>query len=271
MRPAAWPSSAISRRSPTKPPSTPRWRRCAGPSGSSTPNDPSPDPRPCSPISRATRTASPSPTRGSSQLDEAGVTLQMEGLPHQRPRPAQDHDARRRRVHPSLSHARAAERLPPHPPLRPVRQRRSRPKHRARPPVAGHARGRARTITAPSSTTAAKDPRLAHRCPCCGGRMIVIETFEGVRPARSPSPTRDQDRHLMSDAPRFPPRNADLFATAARRNGRALSSLGPQTLAQRRARAKPHSLQAQPSARRLRPNRHDEASGPRSDAGARRP
>jgi len=40
----------------------------------------------------------------------------MEGLSHQRPRPAQDHEPRRRRVHPSLSPARAAERLPPHPP-----------------------------------------------------------------------------------------------------------------------------------------------------------
>jgi hypothetical protein len=30
----------------------------------------------------------------------------------------------------------------------------------------------------------------AHRCPCCGGRMIIVETFEGARPARSPSPTR---------------------------------------------------------------------------------
>ena len=30
----------------------------------------------------------------------------------------------------------------------------------------------------------------ARRCPCCGGRMIIVETFEGVRPARSPSPTR---------------------------------------------------------------------------------
>ena len=36
----------------------------------------------------------------------------------------------------------------------------------------------------------AESPRLAHRCPCCGGRMIVIETFDGARPARSPSPTR---------------------------------------------------------------------------------
>jgi hypothetical protein len=28
------------------------------------------------------------------------------------------------------------------------------------------------------------------RCPCCGGRMIIVETFEGARPVRSPSPTR---------------------------------------------------------------------------------
>ena len=30
----------------------------------------------------------------------------------------------------------------------------------------------------------------ARRCPRCGGRMIIIETFEGPRPARSPSPSR---------------------------------------------------------------------------------
>ena len=30
----------------------------------------------------------------------------------------------------------------------------------------------------------------AHKCPCCGGRMIIIETFEGVRPARPASPCR---------------------------------------------------------------------------------
>jgi hypothetical protein len=28
------------------------------------------------------------------------------------------------------------------------------------------------------------------KCPCCGGRMIIIETFEGVRPARPTSPCR---------------------------------------------------------------------------------
>ena len=41
--------------------------RCAAPSGSSTPSGPSPDRRPYSPISRATPTASPSPTPGSSR------------------------------------------------------------------------------------------------------------------------------------------------------------------------------------------------------------
>jgi hypothetical protein len=34
------------------------------------------------------------------------------------------------------------------------------------------------------------DVSFARRCPCCGGRMIIVETFEGPRPARSPSPIR---------------------------------------------------------------------------------
>ena len=36
----------------------------------------------------------------------------------------------------------------------------------------------------------AEDVAPARRCPCCGGRMIIVETFEGLRPARSPSPSR---------------------------------------------------------------------------------
>ena len=36
----------------------------------------------------------------------------------------------------------------------------------------------------------AETPSPARRCPCCGGRMIVVETFEGARAARSPSPTQ---------------------------------------------------------------------------------
>jgi hypothetical protein len=36
----------------------------------------------------------------------------------------------------------------------------------------------------------AEKPAPERRCPCCGGRMIIIETFQGVRPARPPSPSR---------------------------------------------------------------------------------
>ena len=35
----------------------------------------------------------------------------------------------------------------------------------------------------------ANAPSLARRCPCCGGRMIIVETFEGARPARPPTPS----------------------------------------------------------------------------------
>jgi hypothetical protein len=33
-------------------------------------------------------------------------------------------------------------------------------------------------------------PAFAPRCPCCGGLMIVIETFDGVRPGGWPAPNR---------------------------------------------------------------------------------
>ena len=36
----------------------------------------------------------------------------------------------------------------------------------------------------------AEPPSPARHCPCCGGRMIIVETFEGPRHGRSPSPSR---------------------------------------------------------------------------------
>jgi hypothetical protein len=33
-------------------------------------------------------------------------------------------------------------------------------------------------------------PAFAPRCPCCGGLMIVVETFEGVRPGKPPPASR---------------------------------------------------------------------------------
>jgi Putative transposase len=44
--------------------------------------------------------------------------------------------------------------------------------------------------SAPAEADSTETPSPARRCPCCGGRMIVVETFEGARPARSPSPIR---------------------------------------------------------------------------------
>ena len=41
----------------------------------------------------------------------------------------------------------------------------------------------------PEADSAAETASPVRQCPCCGGRMIIVETFEGARPARSPSPT----------------------------------------------------------------------------------
>jgi hypothetical protein len=57
---------------------------------------------------------------------------------------------------------------------------------------------------APPATEATSDtdpPQpLADPCPCCGGRMIIIETFEaGCQPHHRPTASRDsQDRYLVS-------------------------------------------------------------------------
>ena len=185
MRPAASPSSAISRRSPT--------RRAFDAA--------------LAPLRRVRmgrlRQAAVRRTEGRARLSRAlhpprrdlqlaarrarreGRHLQMEGLPDQRPRPVQDHDARRRRVHPPLSHARAAERLPPHPPLRPVRRRGSRAKHRARPTIARRDGECARTL--------ARRGRQSGRRPFAGAPLPLLrrpdDHHRNVR-RRAPCATR---------------------------------------------------------------------------------
>ena len=64
-----------------------------------------------------------------------------------------------------------------------------RAQHRARPPSARRVGGRP-SVRAPRPEVRLKTLRLARRCPWCGGRMIIVETFEGPRPAQSPSPSR---------------------------------------------------------------------------------
>ena len=69
----------------------------------------------------------------------------------------------------------------------------------------------------------AEDFAPARRCPCCGGRMIIVETFEGPSPARSPSPSRigstPHDRRPASI-----PQSRSLSLPAARRTRTAMSS-----------------------------------------------
>ncbi len=44
---------------------------------------------------------------------------------------------------------------------------------------------------APAETDSeAETPSPSRPCPCCGGRMIIVQTFQGARPERSRSPTR---------------------------------------------------------------------------------
>jgi hypothetical protein len=45
-------------------------------------------------------------------------------------------------------------------------------------------------ITNPDAADADEPPALAHPCPCCGGRMIIIETFgRGSMPRYQPTAT----------------------------------------------------------------------------------
>ena len=73
--------------------------------------------------------------------------------------------------------------FPPHPPLRPVRQQQS---HRNIEAV----RKLLDLIPSTAEQTSGTDPGqpLAHPCPCCGGRMLIIETFEaGRQPPHQPA------------------------------------------------------------------------------------
>ncbi len=57
-------------------------------------------------------------------------------------------------------------------------------------------------------------PAFEPRCPCCGGLMIVVETFDGVRPRQAVGGEPLQDRHVMtraalSQSKRLPPSASD--------------------------------------------------------------
>ena len=122
--------------------------------------------------------------------DQKRRHLQVQGLSDRGARPLQDDDAGDRRVHPALPDPRAAEGLPSHPTLWAARQRQPSRKHRARSRSCSPCRLAPKNPKRP--TAAIDEPRVLPRpCPCCGGRMIVIETFAARlrQPKHRPTPT----------------------------------------------------------------------------------
>ena len=176
-------------RSPTRRHSPPSSRRCARLNGSSTPSRRSAGPRPYSPTCRATPIASPFPTAASSRpttpaSPSNGRTTASRGA--------------RGRDHGRLPTAEFIRRFLMH----------VLPKgfHRIRH-YGLFANGnraadiaRARELLAMPPPAEPDDPKAAepeelrvhpHPCPCCGGRMIIIEVFaRGCQPSYRPTPIR---------------------------------------------------------------------------------
>ena len=55
-----------------------------------------------------------------------------------------------------------------------------------------------------ADANADEPPTHALPCPCCGGRMIIIETFERGSTPQHPTVEPDQDRHIMMPVTRAP-------------------------------------------------------------------
>ena len=159
----------------------------------------SPVRRRCSPICRATPTGWRSRTARLIAHDERGVTFHYKDYRVGRPGAAQGHDAGNGRVHPPLSAPYPAEGLPPHPPLRAVRQWRAAPPT-SRGCASCSASCRAAEASAsPSQDEPAGEPRLAampllrrahdrHRVLRAGNAAAVPGTIPGRHP----------DRYVMS-------------------------------------------------------------------------
>jgi hypothetical protein len=113
------------------------------------------------------------------------VTFKWKDYPRQRVSPVQGDDARHRQIHPPLPDPCPARRFPPHPALSFFAN-------------SGRAENIARArqlLDVPASHNEPSDAdglgdsetqTLSH--PCCGGRMIIVETFErGCAPRYRPT------------------------------------------------------------------------------------
>ena len=151
--------------------------------GSSIPSARSPGQRPCLPICHDTHTPRRHLEPSSDCAQRAAGHLQGQRLLDRRTGPLHHDDARHRRVHPPFPHPRPAKGF-----------------HRIRHYGLFAGSDRAETIAtarkllnlAPPAAeqTGETDPAqpLAHPCPCCGGHMFIIETFQaGYQPRHRPT------------------------------------------------------------------------------------
>ena len=128
------------------------------------------------------------------RADADRVTFRVKDYRIDGARPLQDHDARHPRVHPAFPHACAPQRPAPHPP-------RSLPRTRSGGFLGNGNRAaniaRIRALLAARAPTSDTDgtntvdgPRvLALPCPCCGGRLVIVEAFgPGGPPQHRPVP-----------------------------------------------------------------------------------
>jgi hypothetical protein len=117
---------------------------------------------------------------------------------------------------PALPDPRAAEGLPSHPTLWAARQRQPTRKHCARA-AAARPTGAPKRIR--DARSRARTPRALPRpCPCCGGRMFIIETFaRGSEPKhrRSRRPRSGSTPHDAVIADPAPHRSAPFWPALA--------------------------------------------------------
>ena len=200
-------------------------------------------------------------------LDEAGVTFKWKDYRIKGRDRLNTITLDARRVHPPLSPARAAERLPPHPPLRPLRQRRSSAQHRARPPIAGRARGLA-------AKRARRGRQRDRNTFACAPLPVLRRPDDHCRNLRRRAPRAlaitdpDQDRHLMTVAALPAAQRRFSSPPTARRSRKAMSSQGRRSSSKRRAHTRPSHPRPRKTPSSSLPPRTMRATGPRSPTSA---
>ena len=111
--------------------------------------------------------------------------LPMEGLPCQWSRSSESHDTRYRRVHPQIPDPRPAV-------MASTASDTTDCSPAARAPTTLPSACRLLDVPAEQHEAGddrrAEDAKLSHPCPCCGGRMVIIETFQrGASPRYRPA------------------------------------------------------------------------------------